>query len=148
MSVKIIFQLHPNEDGYPPIKYELLNATALPENTFRIENAPFFTPNISYHDIVRARDSEIPGQFVFVDLVEGSAFTSVAIIILDPAIDVFLMDLLRGLNCVLEYGEFGSFRVLAVAVPASTNYRELRQQLEHLETQSKISFAELAVAYE
>jgi hypothetical protein len=144
--MKIAIPLECNEDGYPPIQYELLNATAISANSFRIDNAPFFAPNISYNDIVRARQSSIPEQFDFVELIEGSTFTSISIIILDASMDVFLMDLLRGLNCVIEYGEFGKFRVLAVAVPASTDYSQLRIQLEHLETKSMISFAELAIA--
>lgn len=144
--MKIVIPLECNEDGYPPIQYELLNATAISANSFRIDNAPFFAPNVSYHDIVLGRESEVPEQFDFVELIEGSTFTSISIIILDVAMDVFLMDLLRGLNCVIEYGEFGKFRVLAVAVPASTDYSQLRSQLEHLESQSKISFSELAIA--
>lgn len=57
------------------------------------------------------------------------------------------MDLLRGLGCVIEYGEFGVFRVLSVAIPESADYVELRNQLENLEKQNKLSFEELAVAY-
>ena len=56
------------------------------------------------------------------------------------------MDLFRGLGCIIEYGEFDSFRVLGVAVPESVDYKKLRIQLEYLELQSKLSFSELAVA--
>lgn len=146
MTAKIIFTLERNKDGFPPIAHELINATVISDNIFRIENAPFFASNISYHDIVKASTSEVAGQYQFVSLVEGSTFTSISIIILDIAMDVFLMDLLRGLDCVIEYGEFGNYRILAVAVPASSNYKSLRERLVILEAQSKLSFAELAIA--
>lgn len=148
MNVKVVFPLEQNEDGYPPIKYELLNGTMLSGDSLRIDNAPFFVSNISYHDTLKVKETEIPGQFEFVELIEASTFTSISIIIMDASMDTFLMDLLRGLGCVIEFGEFGPYRILAVAVPASTDYEGLRSQLEHLEAQSKISFAELAIAHD
>jgi hypothetical protein len=145
--VKVAYRLDPNEDGYPPISVELLNAMRVSPGVFRIENAPFFSPNVSYRDIVSACASVAEGQFDFVELLQASDFTSISIILLDPKMDEFLMDLLRGLHCVLEYGEFGVYRVLAVAVPPATDYRALRAQLEDLEGRELISFAELSVAH-
>lgn len=148
MKHKIIFKLECDDEGYPPIEYELLNATNISEDNFRIDNAPFFVSNVSYHDIVQACESEVPGQYYFVKLIQESTFTSISVIIIDREMDVFLMDLFRGLNCVIEYGEFGSLQILGVAVPASTDYQKLRVQLEFLELQSKLSFSELVVAHE
>ncbi len=147
MHVKVSFPLEVDEDGFPPIRVELLNATQLSPRTFRIDNAPFFVPNVSFGDVVSGEPCSIDGQFQFTSVVEPSEFTSVAIILLDSAMDTLLMDLLRGLECVIEYGEFGTFRVLAVAVPATTNYPALRRQLEGLEADSKLSFSELSVAH-
>lgn len=143
---KVAYRLDPNEDGFPPISVELLNATQLSPDTFRIENAPFFAPNVSYHDTVRARESDVEGQFDFLELLQPSDFTSVSIILFDSAMDEFLMDLLRGMNCVLEYGEFGAYRVLAVAVPSTADYPSLRTTLTELEGRGLISFAELSLA--
>jgi hypothetical protein len=146
-TVKVAYRLDPNEDGYPPISIELLNATKVSPGVFRIENAPFFAPNVSYRDVVSAHASATEGQFDFVELLEASDFTSISIILLDPTMNEFLMDLLRGLRCVLEYGEFGVYRVLAVAIPPTADYRTLRAQLEDLEGRELISFAELSVAH-
>lgn len=121
--VKVGYRLEANEDGYPPISLELLNARRVSEDEFRIENSPFFAENVAFHDIVRARATEVPGQFEFYDVVEESPFASLSIIILDSSMDRFLMDLLRGFGCVLEYGEFGAYRVLAVAVPPHARIR-------------------------
>ena len=147
MHVKVSFPLEVDEDGFPPIRVELLNATQLSPRTFRIENAPFFVPNVSFGDIVGGEPCGVNGQFQFTSVVETSEFTSISIILLDTAMDTMLMDLLRGFDCVIEYGEFGVFRVLAVAVPASANYPALRRQLEGLEADSKLSFSELSVAH-
>lgn len=145
-DVKIRFDLLQDEDGYPPVSLEMLNATEIGPNLYRVENAPFFMENVSYGDVVVALPTATAGLFKFKEVAEQSKFNSLSIIILDKSMDVFLMDLLRGLDCVIEYGEFGELRVLAVAVPESTDYLELRDQLLELEEKELISFAELAVS--
>ena len=143
---KVAFQLEPDGDGHPPIAVELLNATPIGDGVFCLDNAPSFAPEVAYGDVVRARPTDIEDQHLFDELVEESGFTSISIILLDSAMDSFLKDLLRGHQCVIEYGEFGKFRMLAVAVPATENYSNLRRQLTELEGQGKLSFAELAIA--
>jgi len=146
MTIKVLFQLERDEDGFPPVAVEMLNASPCGVDLFQIQNAPFFVTNVSYNDVVRAVPTEIVGQFQFESVVERSEFTALSIIIFDAEMDTFLMDLLRGLGCVIEYGEFGVYRVLAVAVPSTTDYRSLSEQLMGLEHQELISFAELAVS--
>lgn len=127
-AIKVAYPLDVNEDGYPPISMELLNATRVSGDTFQIQNSPFFTENVAFHDVVRARATGVPGQYQFSEVVEESAFASLSIILLDESMDRFLMDLLRGFGCVLEYGEFAAYRVLAVAVPPQVDYEPLRRQ--------------------
>lgn len=147
MITKVVFHLDQNEDGFPPISVEMLNAKALGNATFKVENAPFFTPNISYGDVVKATPTDTPDEYEFEEVVEQSQFTTLSIIIMDQSMDSFLMDFFRGSDCVIEYGEFGAYRVLAVAVPSSVEYAPVREQLQSLEDQGLISFAELAVAH-
>lgn len=144
--VKIAIQLDRNEDGFPPISIELLNADQVSDDTFRIRNAPFFAPNVAYRDLVRAKPSSVVGQFDLLELVESSPFTCISIILLDTTLDQFMMDLLRGMGCVIEYGEFGAYRVLAVAVPPAADYASLRATLDDLEARELISYSELCVA--
>lgn len=145
-KAKIIFLLESDENGFPPIRAETINASRLPSGQFEIENAPFFVENVSFGDIVEASLTDDATCFMFDRVVEKSQFTSLSIIILDQDMDAFLMTFFRGLDCVLEYGEFGVYRVLAVAVPPTANYRAIRVELARLEDQGLISFAELAVA--
>lgn len=147
MTSKVVFHLEQNDDGFPPISIEMVNAKSFGDATFKIENAPFFTPNISYGDVVRAKPTDIPDQYEFEEVVEQSEFTTLSIIIMDESMDSFLMDFFRGLRCVIEYGEFGVYRVLAVAIPGTVEYAPVREQLQSLEDRELISFAELAVAH-
>jgi hypothetical protein len=143
--VRIQFRLDPDEDGYPPVTVEVLNASPQADGLFRLDNAPFFTRDVSYGDLVRATPSEVSGQYEFESVVSESAFTSISIILLDREMDELLMNLFRGCQCILEFGEFGKLRMLAVAIPASADYAVLRAKLTGYEAQEKLSFAELAV---
>src|SRR3546814_18569183 len=40
VMAKVLFQLEQDEDGFPPIKVEMINAAPLGDGLFKIENAP------------------------------------------------------------------------------------------------------------
>ena len=145
MVCKVAYRLEQNAEGFPPIAVEILNAIDLGHEQFQIKNAPFFAEGVSYDDVVRALPTAVPGQYQFETVVQASSFISLSLIIMDDSMDSFLMSLLRGLDCVVEYGEFGAYRVLSVAVPEAANYAALRNQLQILEDKGQISFAELAL---
>jgi hypothetical protein len=144
-SSKIAFHLETDDAGFPPMSLELINGELVADDKFRILNAPFFVQNVSYGDIVVARSSEVNGQWEFVRVMEASDFTSISIILLDSSLDETLMALLRGKMCVIEYGEFGVYRMLAVAFPVTVDYPSFREQLSGYQDRGLISFAELAI---
>ena len=108
---------------------------------------PPLLPRTSFGDVVRADANGPGGQLQFTAVVVPYEFTSISVIVLEPAMDSLLMDLLRGLGCAIESGEFGACRALAVAVPSSADYGSLRASLTLLEQEAKLSFAELTVAH-
>jgi hypothetical protein len=44
---------------------------------------------------------------------------------------------------VIEYGEFGDLRMVAVGVPESVDYMPIRSSLDEYERLGKLSYAEL-----
>lgn len=145
MMVKIHFHLERNEDGYPPISVEAINATVIGDGLFRLDNTPFFVENVSYGDVIRATATSAEGVYEFEEVVEQSRFIALSIIILSECIDGFLMEFFRGMEAVIEYGEFGVYRILAVAIPDSVDYESVRGKLRDLEGRELLSFAELAL---
>lgn len=144
--MKINFLLK-QKDGFPPISVESLNAEEISEGRYRIENTPFFTLDVAFGDIVLCQVDE-DGRYVFSSNEVHSGFDAISIILLDETQDTFLMDLLRGMNCVVEYGEFGAIRMLAVGMPPDMGRdqaRAIRRQLDVLEQQEHLSYAELVV---
>ena len=131
LNAKIEFPLE-IEDGYPPISVESLNARRVENEQFEILNTPFFVKNVAYGDFVSASKQQ-DGRLVFDACTKWSGFKAISIILLDDSMDTEIMDLLRGLQCVIEYGEFGDLRMVAVGVPVSVDYTQIRNSLDAYE---------------
>ncbi|MCC8363658.1 DUF4265 domain-containing protein [Lysobacter sp. A6] len=144
MIAKVCFRIEQDE-GFPPIRVEQLDATALPDGHFRLESGPCFAEGVAYHDIVEALPTSVPGQHAFVRVVERSGFVSVSIILLDDDVEGRVMDVLRGKDCVIEQATFASYRVVAVGVPPQTVYAPLIAQLGELADRDLISLIEIAL---
>lgn len=140
-TTKIDFSLT-IENGYPPISVERLNARECDSGEFEILNSPFFVKELAYGDLVTAAPTA-EGRLAFVSCSKASSFKALSIIILDDEMDRTLMDNFRGHDCVIEYGEFGAFRMVAVGIPESADYESIRKILDAHESAGKISYAEL-----
>lgn len=140
---KIDFELDV-EDGYPPISVERLNARDCGNGEFEILNTPFFVPETAYGDIVTVTESS-DGRRRFAGCIRSSPYKAISIIILDPEMDSQLMDDLRGQSCVIEYGEFGVYRMVAIGIPPEVEYSKIKTILDAYEQNGKLSYAELVV---
>lgn len=138
---KIAFTLDV-EDGYPPISVEQLNAKEIAPGQFELLNSPFFINEVAYGDVV-AVDVGESGRLVFKSCLNQSTFKAISIIIIDSKMDVAIMDLLRGKDCVIEYGEFGALRMVAVGIPESADYVDIKKSLDDYEKAGMLSYAEL-----
>ena len=145
-AMKIYFQLR-QEEGFPPVAVESLNAEGVDDGRYRIQNTPFFTLDAAFGDVVTC-EPDANGRHVFRSNEVQSGFDAISVILLDETQDGFLMDLLRNLNCVIEYGEFGELRMLAIGLPPGigrNDAKSIRSQLDALEEQGHLSYAELVV---
>lgn len=138
---KIDFRLDV-KDGYPPISVESLNARPIEGGCFEILNTPFFAENVAYGDVVIASLQQ-DDRLVFESAETCSGFRAISIILFDHSLDVHLLDLLRGFHCVIEYGEFGALRMMAIGIPAAVDYGPIRASLDEFERRGSLSYAEL-----
>lgn len=144
--LKVVFELN-CVDGFPPIQCEMLNAEALSDDRYRLKNTPFFVEGVSYEDVVVAIETDDLAKLDFLAVETHSIYTALSIVIVDDTVGEELKKLFDGNGCVMEYGEFGSVHVFAVAVPMHAPYAGMREQLMRLEAAEQISFAELALAH-
>ncbi len=141
VTKKIDFELDV-EDGYPPISVERLNAKDCGNGEFEILNTPFFVPETAYGDIVTATEGA-DGRLSFVGCVKASQYKALSIIILDAEMDRQIMDDFRGRDCIIEYGEFGVYRMVAIGIPPTTAFPAIKTILDGYEKSGKLSYAEL-----
>jgi hypothetical protein len=80
---------------------------------------------------------------IYARTVEHSGFRAISIILFTDELDEMIMDLLRGVGCVIEYGEFGALRMVAVGVPPAVDHSAIKRVLDHCEQREVISYAEL-----
>lgn len=146
--VKIRFDLEVDGDGYPPVGSESLNAIVLGENTFQIDNTPFFVEEIAVGDVVEAfKTSDSGDKFVFSRVLSLSQDQSLSIIFLDTSFLEGVSKKLREYGCYCEYGEFNNDNLVMLAVNVSdpSVYGDVMSLLLHLGTQDLLSVAELCI---
>ncbi|WP_052559415.1 DUF4265 domain-containing protein [Enhygromyxa salina] len=145
-TAKIVFELEPDEDGFPPIGSEGLHATPLEDGSFVLDNTPFFVTEVALGDRIAADPiSGTEGKFAFSHVLEPSSAKSISIIFLVKELEQGILDNLRSRDCYCEFAEIRALRMLAVSVPETCNYDELRAYLMKHEADKALSFAELAV---
>jgi len=148
MFIKVRFDLEIDEDGYPPVGSESLNAVVLGANKFQIDNTPFFIERIAVGDIIEAHKTPESGErFVFDKILSLSKDQSLSLIFLDDSFIEGVSTKLQQLGCYCEYGEFssGNLKMVAVNVAQPDTYHDVMSFLLHLETQEVLSVAELSV---
>lgn len=142
---KIHFELEVKEDGFPPISIESLNGMQISDGKFRVENTPFFAEGIAIGDVIQAnRRSGLKG-FWFDSVIEESKNISISIIFIEENLEERVYQKMKEFGCFCEYGEFGALRMLAVCVYASVDYAQVSNFLDELESQERLSYAELCL---
>lgn len=146
--VKVVFPLEIDEDGFPPIASEALNARR-ESNGFALENTPFFVTGIALGDRVDGTPVQgLSDKFIFSRVIESSTSKAISIIFLDPEVKEIVYQELKRRGCYCEYGEFGKadeLQMLAVSVPDSCDYESVARYLAEHEADGRLSYAELAV---
>ena len=146
--VKIQFDLEPDEDGYPPVGSESLNASDTGDGSFILENTPFFVEEVALQDRVRAVPIEgAKNRFRFVEVIAESGYKALSIIFIestDRERDELLAKF-QAWGCYCETGNYGALAMLAAAIPESQDYRTISAHLDKLEAADVLSYAELAL---
>ena len=143
--VKVIFELEIEEDGFPPIGTESLNAVRISEDSARLDNTPFFAGSVALGDVARCAKTSRPGIYRYEELLIAGGSKAISVIILDQDCKESISRFLDAHGCFHEYGDFGRFRMFAVEVDSSTDYGPISKYLDEQEKNGRISYAELCI---
>jgi len=141
-EVRVRFDLEV-DDGFPPISAEVLIGKLESIGHVRLDNTPFFATGVAFGDIVRCIGC--PPNLIFASIAFESGYRAISVIFIDNSYQEELFQSLKVLGCYVEFGEFPEYDMIAVAIPPDLNYDEIKQKLDKLETEGKISFAELCL---
>jgi hypothetical protein len=140
--VKINFRLDRDSDGDPPQDVESLWAVRVGNDSYRLDNVPFFVTGVSSDDIVRAKDES--GVLLFAGLVEAGGHSTVRVLISNSDETQAVRDELRARGCSSEGTNIPG--LVAVDIPPSVRYAEVREFLMAGERNGRWEFEEGCVA--
>lgn len=123
--VKIAVKLKRDEEGYPPVDWEDLWAISLGNDTFEIDNVPFYAPGISSGDHVSAVWRE--GSLVFLEVVEPKGHSTIRVVVYTENSTQRIRNELRELGCSTELGNIADF--FSVDVPPQVDYSRVENLL-------------------
>lgn len=144
-EVKVRFDLEIEEDGFPPISVEILNARLIDETIVELDNTPFFVEGVAIGDTLKCTKAGDNGLFQYDHVVNESGNKSISIIFIDDSCKENVYQKLKGLGCYCEYGEFDGFNMLAVSVDIENDYGEVARYLDLQESSEYLSYAELCL---
>jgi hypothetical protein len=121
--VKLVFELHQDEDGYPPVGYEGVWAEPLADGNFRIDNIPFYSYEAALDDVVSATEQD--GRLLFQSLVRPSGNSLLRVIARVPETVPEICAHLTKLGC--DWESTGS--LIAVHVPMELDYSPVIEYL-------------------
>ena len=144
-NIRVRFDLEIEEDGYPPIAVETLNARIVDGNTVEIDNTPFFAKSVAAGDVVECSRTENDQVLQFERVIAESGNRSISIIFLDDDCREDLYQHLRSCGHYCEYGEFAHFNMLAVSIEKDADYSAVKAYLDEKEGSNSVSYAELCL---
>lgn len=128
----VVIPLH-HEDGWPPVGTERLWAVPLGEDFCRIDNPPWFVPDLAVGDVVRAASPDPDSHPFFVELVQRSNHVTVRLVCFRAG--PLEGDLARALEPFTELGVYGegvpNYGMLALDIEPSAPLDQIVSLLRH-----------------
>jgi hypothetical protein len=135
---KIHFELHPDEDGYPPCQVESLWAIIQPDGTFVLDNVPFFTREATLGDRVVGRN--VDGEFWYRATEEPSKNSLVRVIMLNEELTAPIRESLKSLGCDTEFSHLPN--LFSVSIPPTADWARVQSALEAWQEEGILDYEE------
>lgn len=123
MKVKVVLVYRDSEDE---IAEETIWTEKLENGYYRIDNIPFYAPNLAYKDIITVEDDE--GVLYFDDLIKSSGHSTVQIIFLKEIEIEKVLSKLENMGCKWEGMKNQPY--YSVDIPLNINFSSVKQFLD------------------
>jgi hypothetical protein len=123
MKVKVVLVYKDIEDE---IAEETIWTEKLENGYYRIDNIPFYAPNLAYNDIIAVEDDG--GVLYFDDLIKSSGHSTVQIIFFKEIEIEQILSILENIGCKWEGMKNQPY--FSVDIPPNINYSSIKQFLD------------------
>jgi hypothetical protein len=141
---KLNFPLVQDEDGYPPFASEGLWVEDLGERRFKVDNIPFFAPDLSADDVVEAEVSP-EGLLTYVRTIQPSSNSTIRVVIYEESAKEAFFNELQRFGC--DYEGAASINLVAINVPETADVGQLLAFLKGQSDSEQIDYEESAPRY-
>lgn len=111
------------------------------ENFFKVDNIPFFAPNLALNDIISVEEEN--GVLHFEDLIAPSGHSTIQIALLKVNERSLIINDLEGYNCAWEGFQE---RIIALDIPPSCEYKKVKAYLCNQENKKVLDYKEAALS--
>lgn len=143
-NVKILFKFH--SDIFDEEMVETMWATIIDKDKgfYKLDNIPFYAPLVASNDIVFAEFDEEQQMLTYRKTVEFSGNSTVQVVLMDNSKEInSIREIFENLGCLSEKVNEGYF---SMEIPASVDYKLIKQKLDELEQNKIIGYAEPCLA--
>jgi len=142
--IKILFHFHSEILDEETVETMWATIVDKEQGLYKLDSIPFYAPLIASGDILFAEFDETEQMLTYRKTIEFSGNSTIQVVLIDKSKDVNqIRDLFYDLGCVSEKVNAGYF---SMEIPSSVDYRKIKQQLDELETEETIEYAESCLA--
>lgn len=143
---KVAFDLDAEHADWPPVSVERLWGEKTDVRfEIKVVNTPFFVRGISYGDLIRVRPDHDRRELVFESFTSESGHSTIRIVFLRGSVRESVERWLHEAGCSWETTR-GFENLLAVDIPPTVGYRDLRQWLRERVDSGDLEFQESAIS--
>jgi Domain of unknown function (DUF4265) len=141
--VKIAFRLKRDADDYPPADWEHLWAIPCGDDTYELDNIPFFATGVSSADVVTVHRNG--DQLVFDRVARLGGHSTIRIVMYDNTETEVIRGWLAKLGCQTEGSHLPG--LFAVDVPSAIDYSGVREYLKLKASEGVLDYEESAIQH-
>lgn len=130
---------------YKDIEGEIAEETIWVEHVgknFKVDNIPFYAPNVAINDIISVEDDN--GTLYFDELVKSSGHSTLQIIFFKQAEIKRVLKSMERMGCHWEGMEGQPY--FAIDIPPNVDYKKIRQFLDHEFDNKTLDFKEACLS--
>lgn len=140
---KIVFELTPDEDDYPPVSAESLWGIYQGENTYVIDNTPYYTYGVSKGDSVCVKSSG--NELVVTHVLKQGGHSTIRVYANSPESKSAIIDKLQqfGASCLSTK----DLSLFSVDIPAACDFAEIDNYLSSLSDGENIAYEDACLQH-